>query len=275
VNGEVAQNIAQRITKDDRIELRLRSGLKKVAYALHKPVGLLSSPNGDEDWAANWIPNNECWNIGRLDRDSSGLLICTNEGWLSGYVITQHVTKTYRVATAGVMNDLQLTRLARGVNVQGVRTLPCRIDRLSPNTFTIALNEGRNRQIRRMVRTIQGEVTELHRVKIGNLTLPENVKPGYFKRLTREEIEMAVGVKLPVAVAAEFEDVPLSPWEASHEIKKVPELADAHNESKSKKSYYERRKEALTWQKLQKAKEDRQEAKVERRNQRVALKAKK
>jgi hypothetical protein len=85
---------------------------------------------------------------------------------------------------------------------------------------------------------------------------------------------MAVGMKLPIAVAPVFEDGALSPWEPSSEIRNVPELADKHKESSLKKSYYDKRKEALTWQKLQKEKEIRQQAKSERRNQRLTLKSK-
>ena len=86
---------------------------------------------------------------------------------------------------------------------------------------------------------------------------------------------MVVSGDLPIAVAAGFEKERLDRWKPSSQIEKVPELATVHEEARTKKSYFERRKEALTWQKLQQEKEERAAAKAERRKERLDTKAKK
>ena len=132
--------------------------------------------------------------VGRLDRNSEGLLIFTNDGEFANDIMhpSRHVSKTYRVTIDGMVNESQLSQLMSGVELDdGVKTLPCTVEVLSEapdrTVLRFVIKEGRNRQIRRMCSAVGLEVGRLRRTAVGGVKLGM-LKPGEYRDLTREEL---------------------------------------------------------------------------------------
>ena len=132
--------------------------------------------------------------VGRLDRNSEGLLIFTNDGEFANDIMhpSKHVPKTYRVTIDGMVSEDQLSRLMSGVELDdGVKTLPCTVEVLSEaperTVLRFVIKEGRNRQIRRMCTAVGLEVGRLRRIAIGGVKLGM-LKPGAYRDLTKEEL---------------------------------------------------------------------------------------
>ena len=141
--------------------------------------------------------------VGRLDRNSEGLLLFTNDGNFSNDIMhpSRHVSKTYRVTVRPPVSEEQLARLSAGVEIDGRKTLPASVDVLVQEqgrvVLQIVIREGRNRQIRKMCESVNLEVARLKRTAIGPLRLGM-LKPGAYRELTSEElraIRSAVGEK--------------------------------------------------------------------------------
>ena len=132
--------------------------------------------------------------VGRLDRNSEGLLIFTNDGEFANDIVhpSRHVSKTYRVTIDGMVNEGQLSQLMSGVELDdGVKTLPCTVEVLSEapdrTVLRFVIKEGRNRQIRRMCSAVGLEVGRLRRTAVGGVKLGM-LKPGEYRDLTKEEL---------------------------------------------------------------------------------------
>ncbi len=132
--------------------------------------------------------------VGRLDRNSEGLLIFTNDGELANDIMhpSRHVSKTYRVTIDGMVNEGQLSQLMSGVELDdGVKTLPCTVEVLSEapdrTVLRFVIKEGRNRQIRRMCSAVGLEVGRLRRTAVGGVKLGM-LKPGEYRDLTKDEL---------------------------------------------------------------------------------------
>jgi 23S rRNA pseudouridine2604 synthase len=126
--------------------------------------------------------------IGRLDKDSSGLILLTNDGDIVNEILrTEHGhEREYKVAVDHPFDQMFIDRMAQGVAILGSTTKPCRIERLGLAQFRIVLTEGRNRQIRRMCQILGYRVLTLQRVRIMHMTL-DGLVPGTWKPLTEEE----------------------------------------------------------------------------------------
>ena len=182
---------------------------KKHLYILfNKPYGVLSNfvdPEGRPTLQA-YIPVPDVYAAGRLDYDSEGALILTNDGPLISR-ITQpdhHIPKTYLVMVLGVITDDAMAELSRGVIIEGVKTKRCqalRIDdpglperdvpgtRKGPVSWVqIVLREGRKRQVRRMTAAVGFPTLRLFRIAIGNVTT-EGLQPGEWRYLTPNEVD--------------------------------------------------------------------------------------
>lgn len=132
--------------------------------------------------------------VGRLDRNSEGLLIFTNDGEFANDIMhpSRHVSKTYRVTIDGMVNEGQLSQLMSGVELDdGVKTLPCTVEVLSEapdrTVLRFVIKEGRNRQIRRMCAAVGLEVGRLRRTAVGGVKLGM-LKPGEYRDLTKDEL---------------------------------------------------------------------------------------
>lgn len=175
-------------------------------YVMHKPVGVeTTNVDRKEDGKGQKGQKNRAitvrdllpkelrgkvFPIGRLDKDSEGLLLFTNDGVLA-YRLTHPKfdhEKEYMVIVNDEVTDGQLLKLREGVMIFGERTKPAKITRMGPKKFLLALTEGKNRQIRRMCQKVGVEVLRLERVRIGSLK-DARVKEGQVRTLTSQEIQ--------------------------------------------------------------------------------------
>src|SRR3989344_2069176 len=128
--------------------------------------------------------------VGRLDKETSGLLLLTNDGVLA-YRLTHPKfdhEKEYEVVTEHPIADGALHKLGKGITIDGTKTKPAKVRRISPSSFRIALTEGRNRQIRRMCQKVGSPVRDLRRVRI--MTIDDRaLKPGKIRELQKKEVE--------------------------------------------------------------------------------------
>jgi len=194
VNGQVVTALGTRIDPAvDRVAVDAKpvAGPEDHVYLmLHKPPGYVTScEQNDEKIVLDLVDvPRRVYPVGRLDKDSSGLLILTNDGRIHhrlSHPSFDH-EKEYVVTLDRDLPTGALRRMAEGLPMMGTRTRPARVTRVGPARLKIVLKEGRNRQIRRMVRKVGGAVTALKRVRMGNLRLGR-LAVGKWRPLTTAE----------------------------------------------------------------------------------------
>jgi 23S rRNA pseudouridine2604 synthase len=164
---------------------------RHVYIALNKPVGITSTI--EPDVAGNLLEvvkyPQRIFPIGRLDKDSEGLILLTNNGDIVNEILrseNEH-EKEYVVTVDRPVTEIFLNGMASGVRILGTVTKPCKVRRVATATFRIVLTQGLNRQIRRMCSFFGYKVLRLQRVRIINLTLGE-LQPGQWRQLEPEEV---------------------------------------------------------------------------------------
>ena len=200
VNGQVVDRLGTSVEAGrDQVELdgRVIAGPERHRYvALHKPTGVLSTaadPRGRRTVVDLVGSDARLYPVGRLDYDSEGLIILTNDGDLALRLShpRHSVEKEYRVLIRGELGEHELNRLRHGVLLDGVMTAPAVVERApSPDGgrwLRFVLHEGRNRQVRRMAGTVGVEVVRLIRTRIGPLTLG-TLAPGRWRDLGAGEV---------------------------------------------------------------------------------------
>ena len=127
--------------------------------------------------------------IGRLDRDTMGLIILTDDTLLQKILLDplHHVPKEYLISTQKDLSDDDLVALEQGVRIDGEATKPAIVKRLAPDHISLTITEGRNRQVRKMCRAVNNHVVKLKRVKIGKVTLG-HLSMGEMKEVKRKDI---------------------------------------------------------------------------------------
>ncbi|MFC1812899.1 pseudouridine synthase [Thermodesulfobacteriota bacterium] len=179
VNGITVTQLGTKVDPEtDRVEVDGKSiGLLQdtVYIALNKPKGYVTScSHPGEKIVMDLVDIPErIYPIGRLDKDSTGLLLLTNDGSLHhrlSHPSFDH-EKEYDVTVSKAIPDGALRRIATGMPLMGSKTRPAEIKRISSKRFRITLKEGKNRQIRRMVRKVGSQVTRLKRIRISNIKL--------------------------------------------------------------------------------------------------------
>lgn len=173
-----------------------------VVYALHKPRGVLSTArdtHGRPTVVDLVGAPGRVYPVGRLDADSTGLILLTDDGELADRLTHPRygVAKTY-VATIArpPVREHELRALREGVRLDGERTAPARVRRLAPDRLELVLREGRKRQVRRMCEAVGHPVLALERVAFGPLRLG-GLAPGAWRRLTPAEVERLRGSRPP------------------------------------------------------------------------------
>lgn len=176
-------------------------GATPVYIKYHKPVGVTTTSESHvyRNIIAEIGHQERIFPIGRLDKDSSGLILLTNDGDIVNDILRTEFghQREYIVDVDRPFDDVFLGRLSSGVMILGSRTKPCRTERIGRQCFRIVLTEGRNRQIRRMCQALGYRVTDLHRVRIMHITI-KGLGAGAWKDLTvdeRRELLRAVGRK--------------------------------------------------------------------------------
>ncbi|MDE3131623.1 MAG: rRNA pseudouridine synthase [Acidobacteriota bacterium] len=166
-----------------------------VVYAVHKPRGVVSTardPQGRPTVVELVSSPQRLYPVGRLDADTSGLILLTNDGELAHRLThpSFEVDKTYRAVVAGgPVREQALRALRAGVPLEDGITAPARVTRVKPDTLEITIHEGRKRQVRRMCRQVGHRVRELQRIRFGPLALGE-LPVGAHRRLSAEEVSL-------------------------------------------------------------------------------------
>jgi pseudouridine synthase len=196
VNGRVVRDPDAWVDLElDRIEFDgkpLRSE-ERVYVLLHKPAGYLTTyrdPQG-RPTIYDLLPDREqhLIHVGRLDFDTSGLLILTNDTQFAERMTNPeyHIPKTYLVEASRDITDNELDLLRSGIELHDGPTRPARVERVRASVFEITITEGRNRQVRRMVEALDARVLKLVRVAIGPIVIGE-LEIGKMRELTRDEV---------------------------------------------------------------------------------------
>lgn len=212
VNGNKVSALGTKVSIQDHIQVDGHSVYRAEElryYLLNKPVSVITSvsdPQGRptvvglmKDVSVRVYP------VGRLDYETSGLLVLTNDGELAYRLMhpSYGVEKTYRVWVQGPVGIKALETLRQGVMLEDGNTAPAKVERVSSvskgtnlkskgdhlEVLEVTIHEGRNRQIRRMFAAIGYPAVKLKRIKFGSLTLENSLRSGLYRALTREEVQ--------------------------------------------------------------------------------------
>jgi 23S rRNA pseudouridine2605 synthase len=208
VNGAVAKIGDKVDPKKDKVTVKgkpIESRGNDVYIMLHKPRGFITTMSDEMDrkCVAELVKDipERIYPVGRLDRESEGLLLLTNDGEFANAMThpSLHIPKTYRVTIRPSISEDQLTQIAVGIIIDGRKTAPARVNVISQEAgrvvLEIVLYEGRNRQIRKMCEQLGLEVARLKRVAIGQLKLGM-LQQGKWRALTSEEVrKLTAGAK--------------------------------------------------------------------------------
>ena len=175
---------------------------KFVYYLLNKPKGVISATEDDRhktvlDLLDDAARQKEVFPVGRLDVDTHGLLLLTNNGQLSHAMLSpkRHVAKVYQAQVAGLMDQADVERFAQGIELKDFTCQPAQLEIIERDEVAktslvrITLSEGKFHQVKRMVLACGKEVTDLQRLSMGPLQLDTNLDLGQWRRLTEEEMQ--------------------------------------------------------------------------------------
>jgi len=204
VNGKVVREQGVQIDPEHDTVTLARPASQKLntsnTVVVHKPRGVSSSRILSEGTSIfELLPQFSHLNVvGRLDKESEGLLILSNDGPLARAVTgDEHRTeKEYLVTVREYVTDAQLKTLEPGIHLEDGPTLPVHVVRVGPHSFRITLREGRKHQIRRMCNFLHLTVESLKRERIGPLSL-KGLAPGAYRELARDEVQVLVAKKNP------------------------------------------------------------------------------
>ena len=199
VNGEIInkadykfdETSAKVCVKDKEVSYQ-----KFYYYMLHKPAGVVSATVDNHDKTVldllKEASGKDLFPVGRLDKDTEGLLLITNDGELSHNLLSpkKHVDKTYLVETKEVITKEMVAALEKGVDIGEEKpTMPAKIEVLDNTRMKLTIKEGKFHQIKRMLKAVENEVIYLKRLSMGSLKLDENLALGEYRSLTDAEIE--------------------------------------------------------------------------------------
>jgi 23S rRNA pseudouridine2605 synthase len=193
VNGEPGA-LNTFVEPGDRVELDGRAlAPQRLAYVLlHKPAGVVTTardPQGRPTVVDLVRHESRVVPVGRLDADTTGALLLTNDGPLAHRLAhpRYEVEKVYEAEVEGEPDEEALTRLAEGVQLEDGLTAPARVRRLGPSRVALALHEGRKHQVKRMLEAVGHPVRHLHRSRYAGLT-PAGLEPGEWRELDAREV---------------------------------------------------------------------------------------
>lgn len=193
INGKKAK-IGSQVNPGDDVRVdgnQLYVARNNVYIALNKPVGITSTTEKGVKGNIVDLVNHpfRVFHIGRLDKDSEGLILLTNEGDIVNEILRSENRheKEYIVSVDRPITPDFLAKMAKGVKILGQTTLPCEVTQLSKYEFNIILTQGLNRQIRRMCEELGYNVVRLQRIRIMNIQLGNNLPVGQWRYLSKKE----------------------------------------------------------------------------------------
>lgn len=197
VDGKIITELGFKVDSNQKITVEgkiLRLNTEKIYILLNKPRGYVSTAKDEKNrpTVLDLLGKNiseRIYPVGRLDLNSEGLILLTNDGEFTNLLIHPRfeVKKTYRARISGNLTEEKLDLLRAGIELDDGMASPAEIYRLDKDLVEISIHEGRNRQVRRMFSAIGCDVRRLKRIKFGFLTL-EGVKVGKYRFLTAEEV---------------------------------------------------------------------------------------
>jgi 23S rRNA pseudouridine2604 synthase len=191
INGRHAV-LGDKVMETDNVEVRF-SGKQKphVYFAYNKPRGIVthSAQNGDKE-IKYVVALKDVFPIGRLDKDSHGLIILTSDGRITERLLGKEFAheKEYLVTVKEKLRTSFKTNMERGVKIENEMTAPCKVRVLNDYTFKVILTEGKKHQIRRMCNALFQEVDDLQRIRIMNIELG-NLSEGGYRKIEGEELK--------------------------------------------------------------------------------------
>lgn len=206
VNGQTVKEMGVKVSTQDRIEVDGHEINKeeKVYYFLNKPKRTICSVSDDKerDTVVDIIDCKErIFPVGRLDYETTGLLLLTNDGEFANGLMhpRNHIRKTYEVAVKGVLTDGMCALLEKGIELEDGKTLPAEVfvlqrsEKKNKTVLQITIQEGRNRQVRRMMEFFNCEVTRLNRIQYAFLDLG-NLRQGQYRKLRMFEVRKLMSI---------------------------------------------------------------------------------
>ena len=202
VNGNIVEDFGMQVDEKKDVVIvdgkRIRLENKKIYLMLNKPVGYVTT--NDEQLGRKCTndlihENERVFPIGRLDMDSEGLLLFTNDGEFSNSLMhpSKKVEKVYIAKLNRKINDEKIEMLKNGVDIGDYVTKPAKVQRIASNVVKITISEGKNRQVRRMCDAVGLKVIKLQRVQIGNLELG-TLPTGKYRHLTKQEVRSIIKI---------------------------------------------------------------------------------
>jgi len=201
INGVQMKELGYDVTDDDVVEVKgdlIRPTGKLIYIMLNKPNGYITTVEDDKDrpTVMELITDihERIYPIGRLDYNTTGLLLLTNDGDLANKLAhpKHKVEKTYRARVVGILSSARQNQLRKGVDIGGFVSSPAKIEVIKQSDRSaiveIQIHEGKNRQVRKMFAAVGNKVMELERVAMGELYLGR-LKEGHYRKLTQKEIE--------------------------------------------------------------------------------------
>ena len=164
---------------------------------MNKPNGVLSATEDSQqktviDLLPESLRKQELFPVGRLDKDTTGFLLLTNDGVFSHNIISpkHHIAKVYRAAVTGVLDESDIAAFEKGIILSdGTKCMSAKLEIERPSVGLATVYEGKYHQVKRMFASRGKHVTALHRLSIGGLSLDEKLKSGEFRELSEEEIK--------------------------------------------------------------------------------------
>lgn len=205
VNGVVVDTLGCKVSPRDEIEVDgvIIERSEKVYYVINKPRGIISSVSDEKgrktviDLLPEKIQNEHVFPVGRLDYDTKGVLLLTNDGDFMNLMVgpKSGVQKEYLVRVDGIINEKQINKLRDGISINGKKTLPAlveleSIDRNNDSCLLrITITQGMYHQIKEMIKAIDLDVKRLTRVRFGNIKI-DDLSEGEIRRITPHEIKV-------------------------------------------------------------------------------------
>lgn len=205
VNGEVIRDYDYKVDKEtDEIlvdDIRLEV-IDNIYIALNKPEGYISATEDRDcktvlDLIKENVIRSKIFPVGRLDKDTTGLIILTSDGKFSHDIVSpkKHVDKVYDATLDVPVTDKMIKDFEKGVVLGDEKCLPAKLEILSSNVGRVTLREGKYHQVKRMFEAFGAKVVKLNRIQIGNYALPEDLKLGEYKFLNEDDILKLKGEK--------------------------------------------------------------------------------
>ena len=205
VNGRLVYELGTKVNENDEIMIdnKILSKENKEYILLYKPRGVVTTTSDEKKkkTVLDLIETTKrIYPIGRLDYDTTGILLLTNDGELTNLLIhpKNNVDKVYIAKIKGILTGLEIKQLERGVLIDGIKTSPCKVKvrkKDKEHSFVeITIHEGKNHQVKKMFQSVNHEVVKLKRERIAFLDL-KGLKPGEYRYLTVKEVKKLYALK--------------------------------------------------------------------------------